>query len=123
MLNVANSEATMPQLNMSAPAGQNHTSQLPQLDMADAAELNALLEQKGGVVAAAGKRGLLGAKDRTLGGRFPAALIEAAKTASGISEATELLTYALAKVALEDNYGEKLLALKGSVPRGTFGEV
>ena len=66
--------------------------------------------------------GLLGARDRQMGGRFPSALIEAAQKASGFSEPTELLTYALAKVAFEDNYGEALLSLEGTVPRGTFPE-
>jgi hypothetical protein len=74
------------------------------------------------ILNAAATRGLLGAKDRPMGGRFPSALIEAAQKASGITEPTELLTYALAKVAFEDNYGEQLLALEGTVPRGTFVE-
>jgi hypothetical protein len=66
--------------------------------------------------------GLMGARDRQMGGRFPSALIEAAQKASGFSEPTELLTYALAKVAFEDNFGEALLTLEGTVPRGTFPE-
>lgn len=80
-----------------------------------AAEIEALLK-------AASARGLLGTKDRQMGGRFPTALVEAAQRASGITEPTDLLTYALVRVAFEDNYGEKLLALEGSVPRGTFIE-
>jgi hypothetical protein len=78
-------------------------------------EISALLEE-------AQKRGLLGAKDRQMGGRFPSALVEAAQAATGITEATDLLTYALVKVAFEDNYGRKLLELAGTVPPGTFGE-
>lgn len=74
------------------------------------------------ILQAAQAEGWLGAKDRQLGGRFPSALIQAAQAASGITETTELLTYALAKVAFEDNYGAKLLALEGTVPRGTFIE-
>ncbi len=80
-----------------------------------AAEITALLE-------AAEGRGLLGAKDRQMGGRFPTALVDAAQRASGITEPSHLLTYALVRVAFEDNYGEKLLTLEGSVPRGTFIE-
>jgi hypothetical protein len=79
------------------------------------AEINSILN-------AAQARGLLGAKDRQMGGRFPAALVDAAQKASGITEPTDLLTYALVRVAFEDNYGEKLLTLEGSVPRGTFVE-
>jgi predicted alpha/beta-hydrolase family hydrolase len=74
------------------------------------------------VLKAAEARGLLGAKDRQMGGRFPSALVDAAQRASGIIEPTDLLTYALVRVAFEDNYGEKLLSLEGSVPRGTFFE-
>jgi hypothetical protein len=80
-----------------------------------APEATALLEE-------ARKRGLLGAKDRQLGGRFPSALVEAAQAATGITEVTDLLTYALARVAFEDNYGRKLLELEGTVPPGTFDE-
>jgi hypothetical protein len=80
-----------------------------------AAEIRAMLK-------AAEARGLLGAKDRQMGGRFPTALVDAAQRASGITEPADLLTYALVRVALEDNYGEKLLTLEGSVPRGTFFE-
>lgn len=74
------------------------------------------------ILKAAEARGLLGAKDRQIGGRFPTALVDAAQRASGITEPTDLLTYALVRVAFEDNYGEKLLTLEGSVPRGTFIE-
>lgn len=71
-------------------------------------------------ISAAEKRGLLGSKDRQLGGRFSDALIDEAKRVSGITENTDLLTYALIKVALEDNFGERLLARKGRVPKGTL---
>jgi hypothetical protein len=74
------------------------------------------------VLAYAEQQGLMGPKDRQMSGRFPTALVEAAQAASGITEPTDLLTYALAKIAFEDNYGEKLLRLEGTVPRGTFEE-
>jgi hypothetical protein len=70
-----------------------------------------------GVLAAAAAQGWAGAKDRTISGRLPSALIEAAKARSGIASDSELLTYALAKVALEDEFGPALLARKGSVPK------
>jgi hypothetical protein len=71
-------------------------------------------------IQAAEERGLLGSKDRQLGGRFSDALIDEAKRVSGINENTELLTYALIKVALEDDFGERLLARKGRIPKGTL---
>lgn len=74
-------------------------------------------DRRAGVLSVARDRGLIGAKDRTLGGRVPSALVEAAKARSGIQSDSELLLYALAKVALEDDFGASLLALKGSVPK------
>jgi hypothetical protein len=77
-------------------------------------------DQRTLVFQAARESGLLGPKQRTMGGRFPEALIQQAKRVSGISENTDLLTYALIKLALEDDFGEQLLARKGAVPKGTF---
>ncbi len=76
--------------------------------------------RRAAIIRAAEERGLLGSKDRQLGGRFSEALVEEAKRVTGITENTELLTYALAKVVLEDDFGERLLARKGRVPKGTF---
>ena len=61
--------------------------------------------------------GLLGARDRTIGGRVPAPLVEAAKARSGIRSDSELLLYALSKVAVEDDFGRRLVGRKGRVPR------
>jgi hypothetical protein len=71
-------------------------------------------------IQAAKDRGLLGSKERQVGGRFSDALIEEAKRVSGISENTDLLTYALVRVALEDDFGERLLARKGRIPKGSL---
>jgi hypothetical protein len=71
-------------------------------------------------IRAAEERGLLGSKDRQLGGRFSAALIDEARRVGGITNDTDLLTYALIKVALEDDFGERLLARKGRIPNGTL---
>lgn len=59
---------------------------------------------------------LRGQKSERVGGRLPKRLILAAKEKSGIQSQSELLEYALSKVALEDDYGKKLLSLKGSIP-------
>ena len=58
---------------------------------------------------------LSGSKSERVGGRVSSRLISAAKAKSGIESQTELLEYALSKVALEDDFGKKLLARKGSV--------
>jgi hypothetical protein len=42
-------------------------------------------------------------------------LLAAAKKKSGIASNTELLEYALAKVALEDDFGTKLVRRKGRI--------
>lgn len=69
------------------------------------------------VLRAAEHAGLLtGQKSERIGGRVPGKLLSAAMEKSGIHSQTELLEYALSKVALEDDYGQKLLALKGSIP-------
>jgi hypothetical protein len=74
-------------------------------------------DRRANVLSAAGQQGLIGAKDKTIGGRVPSALVEAAKARSGIQSDSELLLYALSKVALEDDFGSQLLARKGSVPK------
>ncbi|MSP02532.1 MAG: hypothetical protein EXR07_16005 [Acetobacteraceae bacterium] len=68
-------------------------------------------------MSAARDRGLIGAKDKMVGGRVPSALLEAAKDRSGIQSDSELLLYALSKVALEDDFSSRLLALKGKVSK------
>jgi hypothetical protein len=73
-------------------------------------------ERRGRVLAEVQKQGLLGANDRTLSGQIPAALVAAAKRQSGIGSDAELLLYAVSKVALEDDFGWKLLELKGTIP-------
>lgn len=77
-------------------------------------------ERRTAFIQAAEARGLLGSKNRQLGGRFSDALIDEAKRVSGISENTDLLTYALVRVALEDDFGERLLARKGKIPKDSL---
>jgi hypothetical protein len=64
------------------------------------------------------QHGLLGPgleKDTRIGGRVTHQLLEAAKARSGLTSNTELLEYALAKVALEDDFGEFLVSQKSTV--------
>jgi hypothetical protein len=83
-------------------------------------EASGFSERQASFMMEADDQGLAGAKTRQMGGRFAESLVERAKRTSGLTENTELLTYALTKVALEDDFGERLLARKGSVPKGTF---
>jgi hypothetical protein len=77
-------------------------------------------ERREAALRAAGEEGLLGPRDGTVGGRVPSRLLERAKEQSGVDSVSELLVYALAKVALEDDFGPRLVARKGRVPRGTL---
>ena len=56
------------------------------------------------------------AKNARIAGRVSSKLVAAAKRA-GTSSDTEVIEIALATLALEDDYGERLMRLKGSVPK------
>lgn len=58
----------------------------------------------------------VGKKGKRISGRAHERLFEAAAERSGL-DGNDLLQYALAKVALEDDFAERLLALEGSVDR------
>jgi hypothetical protein len=86
------------------------------------AEAGLLTARQKAVIEAVRQVGLLGTKEH-VGGRIPTALLKAAKRRSGIGTDTELLVYALAKVAIEDDYAEMLLALEGTVSKDLNLEV
>ena len=69
------------------------------------------------VIDTARRLGLLGGQNGRIGGRVQRDLVAAAKEKSGITSDTELLEYALAKVALEDDFGAKLICRKGRNPK------
>ncbi|RWP30292.1 hypothetical protein [Mesorhizobium sp.] len=61
--------------------------------------------------------GLLGAaKNTRLSGRVPSDLIEAAKKRFHVTSDTELLELALSRLALDDDFGARLVGRKGSIP-------
>lgn len=76
---------------------------------------NAVARQRT-VVETAKAAGLLAGDNSALGARIPRRLITRAKERSGIASTTDLVEYALAKVALEDDFGTKLVSRKGSIP-------
>jgi hypothetical protein len=83
----------------------------------DAHEIpDARADRRRAVVGTAQRAGLFEGDRGAVGARLHTRLVEAAKARTGLSSTTEVLEYALAKVALEDDYGAKLLALKGKVP-------
>jgi hypothetical protein len=69
------------------------------------------------VIDTARRAGLLSGEKGRIAGRVRETLIQTAKERSGLSSDTELLEYALAKVALEDSFGAKILRRKGRVSK------
>jgi hypothetical protein len=74
-----------------------------------------LRERRQSVSDAADAMGLSAGARGRIAGRVRKILIEAAKGRSGISSDTELLEYALARVAIEDDFGPKLVRRKGRI--------
>jgi hypothetical protein len=72
-----------------------------------------------GVIAAAKGAGLIPrtARDAKVSGRVHRGLLEAAKQRAGLTSETALLEYALAKVALKNDFGDLFSRLRGSVRR------
>jgi hypothetical protein len=64
---------------------------------------------------AAIRKGLIGSKDERITARLSHALIEQAKRQTGIKGDTELLEFALANVALEDNFPATMNRLAGTI--------
>jgi hypothetical protein len=67
------------------------------------------------VIKAAERSGLLGEKSCRISGRVSRALLEQAKRRTGIESDTELIEFALASVALEDDFPEAFKAARGKV--------
>lgn len=69
---------------------------------------------------AARAAGLLGGARRArVAGRVPAELVAAAKKSAGLSSDTDLIEVALARLALEDDFGARLVLNKGALSRET----
>jgi hypothetical protein len=73
--------------------------------------------RRNAVLETAKDAGLLAGARGRIAGRVRQQLIKVAKVRSGINSDTELLEYALARVALEDDFGIKLVARQGRVAR------
>ncbi|HLH89529.1 MAG TPA: hypothetical protein VKX28_13840 [Xanthobacteraceae bacterium] len=73
--------------------------------------------RRNAVLATVKDAGLLSGARGRIAGRIRKRLVKAAKARSGIRSDTDLLEYALARVALEDDFMQQLLTRKGRVPR------
>ena len=67
------------------------------------------------VMQAAEQSGLLSEKSGRIGGRVSPALVKQAKRRTGIETDTDLIEFALATVALEDNFAETFKESRGKV--------
>jgi hypothetical protein len=67
------------------------------------------------VMQAAEQSGLLGEKSGRIGGRVSQELVRQAKQQTGIETDTDLIEFALATVALEDNFAEAFKSSRGKV--------
>ena len=67
------------------------------------------------VMQAAEQSGLLGEKSGRISGRVSPALVRQAKRQTGIGTDTDLIEFALATVALEDNFAETFKESRGKV--------
>jgi hypothetical protein len=69
------------------------------------------------VMSAAEQSGLLSDKSSRIGGRVSPALVKQAKRLTGIETDTDLIEFALATIALEDNFAEAFKESRGKVDR------
>jgi hypothetical protein len=67
------------------------------------------------VMRAAERSGLIGEKSGRIGGRVSPALVKQAKRQTGIESDSDLIEFALASIALEDNFAEVFKEARGKV--------
>jgi hypothetical protein len=67
------------------------------------------------VMKAAAKQGLLGEKSSRIGGRISPVLVEQAKKQTGIERDSDLIEFALAMLALKDDFPEVAKRSRGKV--------
>ena len=91
------SRSTLPEFNSEKVAAARHRAAL---DQARAAGL------------------LGGSRNARIAGRVPAKLVAAAKKRAGTKSDTDVIEIALAALAIEDDFGARLVRRKGSIPKG-----
>jgi hypothetical protein len=84
--------------------------------MPDALPPNALMaERRASVIAVAQEAGMLSGERKPVSARVSVTLMAAVKARTGLTSTTDILEYALAKVAIEDDFGAMLLELEGTI--------
>jgi hypothetical protein len=82
---------------------------------AEAAQLPLSMARFEAVMQAAERSGLLSRKSGRIGGRVSPALVAQAKRLTGIETDTDLIEFALASVALEDNFARTFKESRGKI--------
>lgn len=72
-------------------------------------------ERRRSAVETAERAGLMSGERSPIGARIRKALLQNAKERTGLASPTDVLEYALAKVALEDDFARVLLSLEGTI--------
>jgi hypothetical protein len=87
--------------------------QIPQVSKRTMPTMRSRIDE---ALSVAERQGLLnGARTLTVRGRMPSLLVQRAKKKTGIQSDSKLIEAALANIAVADDYGEWLLAQRGSV--------
>lgn len=81
-----------------------------------------LQERPNAELKAVEQEGLLRPRVGAIAGRVPSKPLEQARKRAGAAKTSQLFVYALTKVILENDFGERLVAHKGRVLRGTFAD-
>ncbi|WP_246583915.1 hypothetical protein [Bradyrhizobium iriomotense] len=102
----------------SKQAAETTRDRLKQINVAREPETDQLVVSKArfaAVMQAAERSGLLNKKGGRIGGRVSAELVRQAKRQTGIESDTDLIEFALATVALEDNFAGAFKESRGKV--------
>jgi hypothetical protein len=93
-----------------ARKGQGATTQLRQSRRQTEA-----VERVAAVIVRAEESGLLGDKNSRIAGRVSTRLIDQARARTGLTSDTQLVEYALANIAVEDEFAEAFEVARGAV--------
>jgi hypothetical protein len=95
------------------PSGGRKLSAKATPNVKDAAPTDATIQMA--VLCRATDMGLMGTEIHQVGARLPTKLLEQAKKRTGIASTTDLLAFALANVAVEDNFANAFVAARGRI--------
>lgn len=97
-------------------AGKSKTATIEQAASNAGASSGGNRDRIAAVLTRASESGLTAGKGGRISGRVSPALIERAKMRTGLQSDTELVEFALANVAVEDDFARVFRELRGTVP-------